>query len=660
MPAELASFVGRRSEIAVITRLLDLSRLVTLTGVGGIGKSRLALAVAETVRASFPDGVTLVDLAKVRDPDLLSHTVAGALADQTTRLQEESLAAYLADRRQLLIFDGADSLVDGCAQLAETLLKAAPDLRIMVTSRQALDVAGEHLFVVGPMAKLEAIALLNERAQRSLVEDGGLCERLDGIPLAIELAAVRLADQSVAEIIRGLDDRFHLLDGLRAVIGWSHELCSPGERLLWARLAVFAGRFDLSAAEEVCADRVIPSHEVLDLISGLVERSILVREEGSRYRMLATVREYGEEWLHRLGEEETFRLRRRHKNYYLRLARQGETEWFGPGQEEVFARTRAEHGNLRSALEFCLSVPGEVRDGLDLAASLWFFWVGCGYLGEGRHWLEQGLALDSAPTPERAKALWAGGYVALLLGDIDHAVALLEECREGGDNRADNRTRARAVHRLGCAALFADDHAAAVPLLEDALDQYAWLGIVDSQVLLGKVELAMSLAFAGRFDDSAKLCQEVTAECEAHGESWVLSYAHYVQAYAHWANGELAAADRLARESLRLSRAFNDPVGTVLDVQLLALVLGDAEEHERAALLRGAAARLWRSVGPPLFGSRHFHASHAAGETRARSALGDAGYEAALARGRQAGLDYALEISSQGVVFSTGVVHYRP
>jgi tetratricopeptide (TPR) repeat protein len=387
-----------------------------------------------------------------------------------------------------------------------------------------------------------------------------------------------------------------------------------------------------------------------------VERSILVREEGSRYRMLATVREYGDEWLHRLGEEEIFRLRRRHKNYYLRLARRGETEWFGSGQEEIFARTRSEHGNLRSALEFCLSIPGEVRDGLELAASLWFFWVGCGYLGEGRHWLEQGLALDPTPTPERAKALWAGGYVALVLGDIDHAVALLEESREGGDNR----TRARATHRLGCAALLADDHAAAVPLLEDALDQYAWLGILDGQVLLGKVELAMSLVFTGRFDDSAKLCQEVIAECEAHGERWVLSYAYYAQAYAHWANGELAAADRLARESLRLNRTFNDLVGTVLDVELLALVLADAGEHEGAALLQGAAARLWRSVGPPLFGSRNFNASHAACETRARSVLGDAGYEAALARGRQADLDDALEISSQGVVFSTGVVHSRP
>ncbi|GAA0386452.1 hypothetical protein Acor_26040 [Acrocarpospora corrugata] len=658
MSAEQAGFVGRRPELTEVARLLDLSRLVTLTGVGGIGKSRLAVVVAESVRASFPDGVTLVDLAKVRDPDLLSHTVVDALplTYQTTRSQEEVLVAYLADLRQLLILDGADSLVDGCAHLAETLLKAAPDLRVLVTSRQALDVAGEHLFVVGPMARADAITLLNERAGRAMVEDGGLCERLDGIPLAIELAAVRLADLSVAEIIRGLDDRFLLLDGLRAVIGWSHELCSPGERLLWARLSVFSGCFDLAAVEEVCADRAIPPHEVLDLVSGLVERSILTREEGSRYRLLATVREYGEEWLHRLGEDETFRLRRRHKNYYLRLARRGETEWFGPDQEAIFARTRSEHGNLRTALEFCLSIPGEVRDGLELAASLWFYWVGCGYLGEGRHWLEQGLALDFSPTPERAKALWAGGYVALLLGDTEHALRLLAECREHGDNRA----KARAVHRLGCAALLTDDHAAAIPLFEDALDQYAWLGILDSQVLMGKVELAMALAFTGRFEESATRCREVRAECEAHGERWVLSYAYYVQAYAHWANGELAEADRLARASLLINRTFNDLVGTVLDVELLALVTADAGEHEGAALLQGAAARLWRSVGPPLFGSRHFNAPHAACETRARSALGDAGYEAALAKGRRVGLDDALEISSQGVVFSTGVVDSRP
>ncbi|GIH25489.1 hypothetical protein Aph01nite_37990 [Acrocarpospora phusangensis] len=658
MPAEQAGFVGRRPEIAEVARLLELSRLVTLTGVGGIGKSRLAGAVADELRAGFPGGVTRVDLAEVRDPGLLAPTVAEAvpLAEEPARTPEETLAAYLADRRQLLVLDGADALVDGCARLTETLLKAAPELRIMVTSRQSLDVAGEHLFVVGPLAKADAITLLNERAGRALVEDGGLCERLDGIPLAIELAAGRLADRSVAEVIGGLGDRFRLLDGLRRVIGWSHELCSPGERLLWARLAVFSGRFDLSAAEEVCADRVIPPYEVLDLVSGLVERSILVREEGSRYRMLDTVREYGAEWLRRLGEEETFRLRRRHKNYYLRLARRGETEWFGPGQGAVLTRTRSEHGNLRSALEFCLSIPGEVRDGLELAGCLWFYWVGCGHLGEGRHWLEQALALDPSPTPERAKALWATGYVALLGGDTDRAVRLLEECREGGDNR----TRARATHRLASAALLTDDYAAAIPLFEDALDQYAWLGILDSQTLLGKVGLSLALAFDGRLQECLRLTQEVRADCEAHGDRWVLSYAYYAQAYAHWANGEPDEAERLARESLEINRSFDDLVGTVLDVELLALVLADAGEYGRAVLLRGAAARLWRSVGPPLFGSRGFNAPHEDWESRARSALGDAGYEAALARGRQAGLDYALEISSPGVVFSTGVVDSRP
>ncbi|WP_214108576.1 ATP-binding protein [Acrocarpospora catenulata] len=651
----MPGFVGRGPEIAEITRLLALSRLVTLTGVGGIGKSRLAEEVAATASPDFPDGAPTIDLSELRDPGMLAQTVAEAL-----RLDaEEELPGHLAARRVLLILDGADAVVDATARLTETLLRAAPGLRVLVTGRQALDVAGEHLFVVPPMTKADGIALLNARAGRHLVEDGGLCERLDGIPLAIELAADRLAGRSVAEIVRELDfeaGRFQLLDGLRAVIGRSHELCTPAQRLLWARLAVFSGCFDLAAAEEVCHDRAIPAHQVLDLIGGLVARSILTREEGSRYHMPETVREYGAEWLRRLGEEEIFRLRRRHKNYYLRMARRGEIEWFGPDQAAILARTRAEHGNLRSALDFCMTIPGEVRDGLELAAALWFYWVGCGYLGEGRRWLEQGLALDSSPTPERARALWAGGYVAILLGDLGHAVRMLEECRDGGDSRV----RARATHRLGCAALLSDEHAEAVPLFEDALDQYQWLGLLDSQVLMGRVELAMALGFAGRLDESARLCQEVRAECAAHGERWVLSYVLFVQAYCIWAAGEPVEASRLARASLEINRTFNDQVGTLLGVELLALAVADTGDHEMAALLQGAADRLWRSVGPPLFGARHFAAPLADRESRGRAALGDPRYEETLSRGRRMGLDSALEISSRGVVFSTDVVQSRP
>ncbi|NAS25478.1 regulator [Herbidospora sp. NEAU-GS84] len=650
MRAEVTSFIGREPEITEIARLLEVSRLVTLTGVGGVGKSRLASRVAAVAQAGFPGGVFVADLAKVGEPDLLAVAVADAmrLTDRTARPADEVLTAHLADRRALLVLDGADRLVDACAKLAELLLRGAPGLRVLVTSRQPLDVAGEHLFAVAPMNRTEALELLADRAGRVVADDAGLCDRLDGIPLAIELAAVRLAEFPVEELVRRLDDRFRLLDGLRAAIGLSHELCSPAERLLWARLSVFAGSFGLAAAEEVCADRTLPAHALLGLISGLVDRSIVVRA-GGQYRLLDTVRDYGEEWLHRLGPDETDRLRRKHKNHYLRLARRGESQWFGPGQQKIYARTHAEHGNFRAALEFCVSTPGEERDGLDLAATLWFYWVCCGHLGEGRHWLEQVLDSDPSPTPERAKALWVAGYVAIMMGDTARATALLAECRERGDDRS----RARAVQRLGALAMLADELDRAIPLLLHALAEYEDMGLLDTHVLMGKIELAMAQAFTGRLEPAGVICRDVRRLCEDHGERWVLAYVCYVEAYLAWGSGDHAGAERLVRESLTYSRVFNDLIGTVLDVELLALVLVGTGDAAGGALLQGAAAVVWESVGSPLYGSRHFTAAHEECARKAALELGEEAYQTALARGRRMGLDRALEISTRGRELST-------
>ncbi|WP_063819225.1 ATP-binding protein [Herbidospora cretacea] len=650
MRAEVTSFIGREPEITEIARLLDVSRLVTLTGVGGVGKSRLAGRVAAVAQAGFPDGVFVADLAKVGDAELLSHAVADAirLTDRTTRPPDEVLTAHLSGRRALLVLDGADRLVDACARLAERLLRGAPGLRVLVTSRQPLDVAGEHLFSVAPMNRTEALELLSDRAGRPVADDAGLCDRLDGIPLAIELAAVRLAEYPVEELVRRLDDRFRLLDGLRAAIGLSHELCSPAERLLWARLSVFAGSFGLAAAEEVCADRTLPAHALLGLMSSLVDRSIVVRA-GGQYRLLDTVRDYGEEWLRRLGPDENDRLRRKHKNHYLRLARRGESQWFGPGQQAIYARTHAEHGNFRAALEFCVSTPGEERDGLDLAATLWFYWICCGHLGEGRHWLGQVLDSDPSPTPERGKALWVAGYIAIMLGDASSAVTLLAECRERGDDRS----RARAVQRLGALAMLGDELDRAIPLLLHALAEYEDMGLLDTHVLMGKIELAMAQAFTGRPGPAGVICRDVRRLCEDHGDKWVLSYVCYLEAFLAWGSGDHAGAERLARESLAYSRVFNDLIGTVLDAELLALVLVGTGDAAGGALLQGAAAVVWESIGTPLYGSRHFTAAHDECARRAAAELGEDGYRAELARGRRLGLDRALEISTRGRELST-------
>ncbi|MBO3747209.1 LuxR family transcriptional regulator [Streptosporangiaceae bacterium NEAU-GS5] len=665
LPAGVTSFVGRKTDLAETKKLLGIARLVTLTGLGGVGKSRLALRVAHAVRRAFPGGVYVVDLARVGNPGLLAHAVADVmrLPDQTVRPQLDVLAAHLADRRVLLVLDGAEHLLDDVAELAEVLLRRAPRLRVLVTSRQALDVEGEHLLVIGPMGPSDGLSLLLERSEAAgaPISDrevaARICARLDGIPLAMELAAVRLRTLTLGELLRRLDDRFLALDGdpsapgrtarqrtLRATMGWSHELCTPAERLLWARLSVFAGGFGLTAVEQVCSDMRLPRRDVLDVITGLVDKSIVIREQGAdgaRYRMLDTVREYGAEWLDRLGVEERLRLRRLHRDHYLHKARQSEEAWFGPQQESICAATREDRANYRLALEFSTQTPGEQTAAQELAATLWFYWVGCGHLAEGRHWLELSLTIEPTPSPARSRALWTAAYVGILQGDAKSSIDHLEEAREHGEGR----DRACAIHRLGCAALLEDDHERAIPLFREALGHYDRLGLVDSHVLMARIELAMALAFRGECEASAALCEHVRATCESRGERWVLSYAHYVAAYGIWQAGDAAEALRLARECARINHVFHDLVGVVLAIELVALVLTGNGDFGRAAELQGAAGRIWESVGPPLFGSVYFNAPHIECERRARLALGDQGYEEAAARGAQMALDEAVAVA---------------
>lgn len=446
-----------------------MSRLVTLTGTGGVGKTRLALQTARELADSFADGVWLAELGLVRDPQLLAATVAESLriADQTTRPLSDVVVEHLAGERELLlILDGGEHMVDECAALCAAVLDAAPGVRLLVTSRRPLGLAREHAITVQPLPRDESLALFADRAaaadprftvtQNNEAEVARLCQRLDGLPLAIELAAARLRTLSAGQIADRLDDRFRLLadgDGttalprhqtMRTTIGWSHELCEPRERLMWARLSVFGGDFSLDTARQVCADEQLPGHLVASCVRGLVSRSVLDEEitpAGPRFRMLDTVRDYGAEWLTRM--DETARLGIRHRDFYLRFAKAGECEWFGAGQERTFRRTQAEQANLRRALEFCQSTPGQARAGLDLAATLWFYWVGCGHLAEGRQWLDRALAQATEPSRPRVKALWVNGYIADLQGDYTAAVGMLEECKDQAVVVGDGRTRLR-------------------------------------------------------------------------------------------------------------------------------------------------------------------------------------------------------------------------
>ncbi|MFE6665647.1 ATP-binding protein [Streptomyces sp. NPDC057697] len=666
LSAELNRFVGRENELVRLAQLLEESRLVTMVGVGGVGKTRCAGRIAALLEKRYCDGVWLAELSAIHDPELLEHALIDALGltDHTSRPPRTTLVDHLAGRRLLLVVDGFEHLVDACAGLVRELLRRAPGLRVLAVGRLPLELDGELTFTLAPMTDEDAMLLFAERAAAvrpdfRLTDETRataleLCRRLDGIPLALELAAGRLRALSLAQVLQRLDDRFRLLTGssrsaqarhqtLRTAIGWSHELCAPEQRLLWARLSVFAGEFDLEAVEYICSGADLPADSVLDVLSALLAQCVVVREDaghGARYRMLDTVREYGAEWL--AATDDTDRLRRRHRDWFLGLATWCELDWFSPRQAEVAARAGSELPNLRRAMEYSLESPGEAHLAQYLAGTLWFLWVGCGRLSEGRHWLDHVLEEDTPYDSSRLKALWVLGYVAVLQGDAVGAVSALQECRDGAERADDAAALAYAVHRQGCLALVTGDLARAQELLEDALHRYRELGELNSNVLMGQVELAMAVGFRGDLDGAASICEEVREICADHGERWAQSYALYVLAFAALQRERPDRARELLGQSLTISHAFHDLLGSVLALELLALVTvveGDAAE---AAVLQGAADRIWPSVGLPLFGSAHYGQPRARCAELSRRELGDERYAAQLRAGGRLDPDAAV------------------
>ncbi|MGW6395006.1 ATP-binding protein [Streptomyces sp. NPDC055103] len=685
LPAEPNRFVGRAAEQAEVARILEESRLVTVVGVGGVGKTRLALRVASGAQKRYGDEVRLAGLAPLRDPELVEHALVEALGltDHTLRGPREVLVEHLAERRFLLVLDGFEHLVESCAPLVGELLAHAPGLTVLAVGRRPLRVAGEAVFRLAPMGEADAVALLAERAAEAgapvvpvppspaplpsvplspvargpLVDDSvrELCRRLDGIPLALELAAGRLPLLSVEQMLHRLDDRFRLLtDGprgalprhqtLRTAIGWSHELCTPEERLLWARVSVFTGPFDLEAVEYVCGGPELPPERILDLLGGLLAQSLVAREDtpaGPGYRMLDTVAAYGAEWLAALGDTE--RLRRRHRDWYMGLATWCELEWFSPRQAEVAARTDAALPNLRAALDLCLELPEDAHLAQHLAGTLWFAWVGCGRLSEGRHWLERALALESGHEEARLKALWVLGYVTILQGDGTAAVAALHECGERARASGNALAEAYATHRMGCLALLSDDMPRAEELIGRALDAYRELGELNSNVLMGQVELAMARAFVGDLEGAVAICREVREVCEERGERWTRAYALYVLAFSAWTRGAYGEARELLAECVTINHAFRDQVGLALAVELLALVTVSEGDPVEAAVLQGATVPVWDTVGIRLFGSASFNGPRTLCEQRAGEALGTEVYAAAFREGRGLSLDATVE-----------------
>jgi non-specific serine/threonine protein kinase len=678
--------IGRRAELAEIRMwLLDEvpERLVTLTGVAGVGKTRLAVQIADQLREAFPDGVWFVEAAPLREGRLLADTVAMALdlPSRSPRGPLADLTDYLSDKKGLLVVDNCEHVLDECAQVVARALAAAPELRVLLTSRQALGVLGERVWSVSPLPAPEAprslgpeypaMTLFAERARavspefRITPENwdvvAQICRRLDGLPLAIELAAARLSSLSLDELLDGLSCRYELpataADAvparhrtLGAAIGWSYDLCTYPEQLLWQRASVFPDSFDLDAATEVCAGDGLPVDDVLDLVGGLVEKSILSHEERSgrsRYRLLDTLRQYGRDKL-RASEQQTALLRR-HRDHHLRQVEQHAAEWFGPNQVRSSDQLRAELSDIRSALEFSLSTPGETRTGQRLAATLWFYWISCGLLSEGRYWLDRALRVDRERTPERAKALWVDAWIAHIQGEQAPAIAMVEQCRAVSEQLGDSRGLAHAIHIQGATALVSDDLPGTETLLSQARQRLA--GELaeaphDSELRsthsLAAIQLALALTFLRDPASAIPLCEECRADCEAAGEQWVRSYSLFGLALAEWKSGRKIQAAEHARESLRIKRLFYDVLGMAVNVDLLAWIAADGGAFERAAVLLGASRRMWWVFGPPSFGSRTWAAPSRTCETRCRRELGDRLFEASLRRGHDLSLGETL------------------
>jgi non-specific serine/threonine protein kinase len=672
LPFELTSFVGRRRELSAAKEELSAARLLTLTGIGGVGKTRLALRLAADVRTDYADGVWLVELGELRDPSLLVDVVAAALGirNQSTRSMEEVLVDFLAARHVLLVLDNCEQVVDAVARLAEALLRTCPDIRILATSRESLDIDGEAVLRVPPLTipdpddepalmgtpRYEAVTLFEERAAAAvagfeLTDDNvgpvvQICRQLDGLPLAIELAAARLRAMSVEQVLRRLSDRYKLLtlgsraaptrqQTLRLCIDWSYELCSPLEQQVWARLSVFAGSFELDAAEGICAIDVSPD-ELLDTLASLVDKSILIREEHGavvRFRLLETLRDFGRQKAREAGEY--VELRRRHHDWYRQLVLDAEADWISSRQLEWLARLGREQPNVREAMEYVLSDPeGTDYDSApQIAAALFPFWLSRNLLGEGRFWLDRALAgHPGVPTAERVKALYADSVLADIQGDLHAGAALVAAGQELTMDISDPVSAARIAHADGLLALYSGDAPRASARLEEALEVFSARGDIGVQVWI-MMMLGHSYALHGETARAIACHEQVLAITESRGESVYRSYSLWAMGVAVFLQGELDHATRHLEQCLRLCLLVDEPLVTAVSLEVLAWIAGKEQSTKRAVVLMGAADTQAAAVGssPILFQELRIY--HEECERLTRRELGERAFDIASRKG---------------------------
>ncbi len=683
MPAELSSFVGRRRELSEVKQTASTARLLTLTGVGGIGKTRLALRAAAEVTRAFPDGAWVVDLAPIEDPSLLSQSVFRAFGLQDQQAQSWSLATltdYLAERRLLLVMDNCEHLLDACAVFVGAVLRACPQVHVLATSRQALGVAGEVRLAVPSLSippigmsvsaegvlNTDAAALFEERAAAAapgfqIGPDNAqlvsrLCQQLDGIPLAIELAAVRVGALGLSQLVAALDDQLRILgrgdrsgslrqQTLDATIDWSYELLSDVERILWARLSVFSGGFDALAVGQVCADDTLQTHEVVELIATLVEKSVVVHEsttDVARYQLLEPMRQFGRERLRALGDEAALRLR--HCDWIRQLAARAARP--DADQAATFEKIQLELGNVWSALEFLLKGPDPER-GLELMYDLAIFWVVRGPLTDARRVIASLLDATRDDSLERAKGFCAAGQLARSHRDEMTARSLLEEGLRIGRCHKDTEVIGWSLFHLAVIDWLLQD----VPEALAKIDTVLGLSDSISSSFLKEAALTMLSSLYVQQGDHARALElgaEAATLGESLGEMYFRSFAIWDLALTNFKLGELEGAEALGREALVLKHRLGAGEGLAIAIETLAWVAAARGAAERAATLLGAADSVFKSIPATLLPI--YEAARQECAARARSELGDLGFQASLIKGAAMTAEEAVACALEKVI----------
>lgn len=676
LPAELTSFVGRRRELVEIKRLLTTTRLVTLTGSGGAGKTRLALRAASEVARNFPDGVWLVSLAPIEDPLLTTHAVFDALGlqDVSSRWSLSALSEYLKDKRLLLVLDNCEHVLDAAAVLTGTLLKSCGGLRILATSRRALGMAGEVRLRVpalslpdaggspGQIAGSDAVALLAERAravQPAFAVDESnalsvlkLCKRLDGMPLALELAAVRLEGLSIDQLIAGLERelmsagtagsggeaRQRTLD---ATLDWSYSLLTEEQRHAWDRLSVFAGSFNEAAATMVCSDSTSPHEGFAHVLGSLVESSILQRDplaNPPRYSMLETVRHYGRRKLRALGQE--IELQARHRDWILDLT--SPLKIFGADQAGTFNQVHLERDNIWSALEFCRNQPGQAPLAQEICGRLTNYWLARGPLRDVRRYQESLLPLTEPNSAPRARCLTGLALIANALDDADTAETMAREslriANESGDWIA-----GWAMGSLLFAAFIRGTGEGVDDLSRSMLEAGRSSGD-QGLVAFAMHYTALNQLGHDNVDKAIELGHSGVAICRAAGELYLRGTILNTLAEARRRRGELTDAEALAREGIECKHSLDDRRGLAILLETLAWITSDRREDSSAATLLGCATSLRGSMAIPILAP--FLPQHQACEQLTRDRLGAAAFGKSFGRGLEMSLiesvDYAL------------------